>query len=200
MGNYKSSRKDAKRAERSVPICLNADLSADWEAADRELQRAQKESNNSLEGGGVGDLVDRVRDIEARMLENTEQYRLRALPRHEFRRLVAQHPPRMDENDQPNREDAQIGVNRDTFFHDLIKVSVVEPHLDDEDWAWLLGHTDTEREQLEAEGKADQIEEGILTHRQFGDLEDAAWFLNRGEVQVPFSRAASLARRNSDDE
>jgi len=46
---------------------------------------------------------------------------------------------------------------------------------DDEDWAAL-----------------DQS----LTSRQFDDLSDAAWSLNRREVDVPFSRAASRILRS----
>jgi hypothetical protein len=64
----------------------------------------------------------------------------------------------------------------------LIRASVFEPELDDEDWEALIGP------------------EGILTDRQFGTLSDAAWFLNRGEVNVPFSHAASLARRSTGTE
>lgn len=185
MSTYRDRRKDAQRAERTVPICLAGHLVADWERADRELQRAQKEGSNSLEGGGVGELVDQVRTLESAMREHTDQFRLRAMPRHEFRALIADHPPRLGDDGDPVREDAQVGVNRETFFAALIRASVVEPALDDEDWAFLLG---------------DAGKEGVLTDRQFTDLEDAAWFLNRGEVNVPFSHAASIASRNFGDE
>lgn len=184
MSTYRERRKDAQRAERTVPICLAGNLVADWESADRELQRAQKEGSDSLEGGGVGELVDRVRALESQMREHTDQFRLRAMSRHEFRALVAAHAPRVDDGGDPIPEDAQIGVNRETFFPALIRASVIDPVLDDEDWAWLLGATD----------------DGVLTDRQVGDLEDTAWFLNRGEVNVPFSRVASIVSRSSGDD
>jgi hypothetical protein len=200
MGKYKATA-EAKRAERTVPICLRGDLVADWEAADRELKRAADEnrSADSKEGAGLGALVEKVRALEAQMLEHSENWRLRALPRHEFRALVAAHPPRLGEDQMPIPED-RPGINRDTFPSALIRASLVEPELDDEDAVWLLGHTDEQRAQLQAEGKADEIEDGVLNDKQFTDLEDAAWFLNRGDVKVPFSHAASLATRDSEGE
>lgn len=196
MGAYTDRLKDAKLPERSVPVCLRGDLVAEWEAAERDLERAQKQPGDSKEGTGVGGLLDRIEALQAEMSEHSDEYRLRALPRHKFRKLVVAHPPRTDENDEVRREDLQIGVNRETFFPALIKASVIEPDLDDEDWRVLLGDTDAAIAELEAAGKQDEIQDGLLTDRQCQQLEDVAWFLNRAEVDVPFSRAASLARRS----
>lgn len=194
MSSYKEKRADARRAERSVPVCLRADLVAEWEAADRDLKRIQAQDDDSKEGAGTGELIERIQALEAQMAEHTDEYRLRALPRHKFRKLVADHPPRLDEQGDPIRADAVLGLNRDTFFPALIRLSVVEPVLDDDDWRWLLGDDTDDTDD------GDDGEEGVLTDRQFGDLEDVAWFLNRGEVDVPFSRAASLMSRNSGGE
>jgi hypothetical protein len=184
MSTYRERRKDARRIERTVPVCLRGDLVAEWEAADRELKRLQEERTDSKEGAGLGPLIEKIRGLEAEMREHTDEYVLRAMPRYKFRKLIIDHPPRLDGNGDPIRADLALGVNRDTFFPELIKASVVSPELDEDDWRWLFGD--------EAAG-----EEGVLTDRQFGDLEDAAWFLNRAEVDVPFSHAASLASRNS---
>lgn len=201
MGSYKKKHAGAKRAERTYPVCLRGDLNGDWQAANRELERAREKarSSDSKEGTDLGDLVDRVRAIEAQMLEHTEEWRLRALPKYKFRALVAAHPPRLGEDEMPVDSD-RMGVNRDTFFPELIRESLVSPDLDDEDFLWLFGHSDDEREQLVADGRGDEIEDGILNDRQIGDLEDVAWFLNRDEVRVPFSHAASLATRDIDSE
>lgn len=188
MGSYKNNHDGVQRPTRSVQICLKADLVADWEAADRELKRAQdgQRSSDSKESN-LGNLVDKVRALEAEMLEHTETWVLRAMSRHKFRALVAAYPPRKDEESgEVVDEDRMLGVNSDTFFNVLIRASVVTPELDDEDWAWLLGN--------------DTDEDGVLTDRQFGNLTDAAWFLNRGEIDVPFSRAASRVNRDSDAE
>jgi len=199
MSSYKKKNAGAQRPTRSVQICLRADLIGAWQAADRELKRASEErrSTDSKEGVGLAELVDRVRELEAEMLTHAEEWTLRAMPRHAFRSLVAAHPPRKDDDGTYLDADLRLGLNRDTFFPALISASVVTPELDAEDWLWLFGHTDQERAQLEADGKADQIEDGVLTDKQFGDLEDTAWFLNRGEIDVPFSHAASLASRDS---
>jgi hypothetical protein len=189
MGTYKQQHSGARRKEDTYPVCLRGDLNADWRTANRELERAQKEAlrSDAKEGPALGDLADRVRAIEAEMLEHTETWRLRAMPKHKFRALVASHPPRLDEDDEPIDEDKRLGLDRSTFFPALIRASVVEPELDDEDWAWLLGDENDD-------------ESGVLNDRQIGDLEDIAWFLNRDEVKAPFSVAASLATPDTGSE
>jgi hypothetical protein len=39
-----------------------------------------------------------------------------------------------------------------------------------------------------------------LTARQFDNLGSAAWLLNSGDIDIPFSRAASRLNRLSDEE
>lgn len=183
MSNFKQKLKAARLPERSEPVCLRGDLVADFEAAERELKRAQESKADSLEDDS-GPIVDRIEALRAEMLEHTEDFRIRALPKPAFRALVAAHPPRRKATDDGSEgeldpADVQIGVNRETFFEALLRASVVSPQMDDDDWLALFE---------------------VLTDRQFGDLTDAAWFLNRGEIDVPFSRAASLARRSSGGE
>lgn len=200
MGKYKKNHPGAKRAESTYDVCMRGDLNADWQAADRALRRAidERRSSDSKEDAGLDALVERVRALEAQMLEHTETWRLQAMPKYKFRALVDAHPPRRGEDDEPIDVDRSLGLNRDTFFPALIRASVVDPTgLDDEDWRWLLGDTDSERERLVAEDQADQIEDGVLNDRQAGDLEDIAWFLNRDGVNVPFSHAASLVSQTS---
>lgn len=189
MGKYKQEHAGAKRKEDTYPVCLRGDLNADWAVANRELERAQKEAlrSDAKEGPALGELAERVRAIEAEMLEHTETWRLRAMPRHKFRALVAAHPPRLGEDGEPVDEDKRLGINRETFTPALIGASVIDPELDDEDWAWLLGDEDDD-------------DSGVLNDRQIGDLEDMAWFLNRDQVAVPFSVAASLAIRDTESE
>lgn len=186
MGTYKQKNAGAQRIQRSVRVCLRGDLVAEWEAADRELTQARTEQRggDSKESAGIGELVEKVRALEAQMNEHADEWVLRAMPRHKFRALVAAHPPRIGEDGEPVERDRILGLNREAFFPELIRASVITPELDDEDWAWLLGDEEAG-------------EDGVLTDRQFMDLEDTAWFLNRGEVDVPFSHAASLATRDS---
>jgi hypothetical protein len=180
MSNFKQKLKAARLPEDSVPVCLRGDLAADFEATERELKRMQEQKSDSLEEG-VGPIIDRLDAIRAEMLEHTEDFRIRALPKPAFRALVADHPPRRAAKDDGSEGeldalDVQFGLNRDTFFEALLRASVISPELDEDDWTALFA---------------------VLTDRQFGDLTDAAWFLNRGEIDVPFSRAASRAKRTS---
>jgi hypothetical protein len=169
----------AKLPERTVQVCLRGDLVAEHEAADRALVEAQRNPSDSKEGNGSGSLIATVERLQAEMRDSTYPFRIRAMDRVAFRALIAAHPPRRTENDEPDAGDVQAGFNRDTYFDALLKASVVDPVLSDEQFADLLSK---------------------LTDRQYGDLTDAAWMVNRNEVSVPFSLAASRARRTSADE
>jgi hypothetical protein len=201
MKNFKAMLAGAKLAEKSVPICLRGDLVADHEAAERELEVAQKKPADSLDGTGVGAIVDRIEALEAEMREHTYDFRLRAMHPREYRALQSEHPPRRDADGNIFPQDGvPLMFNRETFPPTLIRKCTIDPVLDDDDWRRILGDSEEEMARLTTEGKADEIEQGILNDRQLSDLEDAAFFLNRGEVDVPFSRAASLAKRNSSGE
>lgn len=189
--NIKAMLKAAKLPEDSVPICLRGDLQAQFEQAERELAEAEatRKATDSLAGNGTRAIAERIEALREEMRENTVEFRFRALHRHVWKALRDRHPPRRKEDGSPDERDAFVGVNMDTVFDDLIRSCLVEPQLDEDDWRVLLGDSDEERARLEAEGKP--VEEGTLTDRQWNQLADCAWTLNRGEVSVPFSRAAS---------
>lgn len=180
-GDFATLLKGARLPERSVPVCLRGDLAADHEAAERDLEQAQQATGNSLEGAGVGALVERIEALQAEMREHTYDFRVRAIPRPDFRALLAAHPPRRDETTgELDADDVNLGFDQTTFQDALIRACTVDPVLDDAGWQELLGEK--------------------LTDRQYLDLSNAAWFVNRGEVDVPFSRAASRAKRDTADE
>lgn len=178
MSDFKALLAEARLPERTVEVCLRGDLAADHEAAERELEQAQRAPSDSLAGSGAGAIVDRIEALEAQMREHTYPFRLRALSRPAWRKLLAEHPPRRDDAGKIVDEDAGVELNVETFYAALIRACLVDPVLDGDDWARL-----TE----------------ALTDRQYGDLASAAWLLNRGEVDVPFSLAASRMRRASAD-
>ena len=171
--SFAELRAAARLPEHVVPICMRGDLAAEHERLDAELRTLLDRPTDSLEGNGAAALADRVEAIEAEMREHTYEFVLRALPKSKFRALVAEHPPKPGAGGETPDVDRTLGVCRDTFFPELIRRVVVDPVL--EDWDTFL---------------ADE-----LTDRQYMDLEDAAWFVNRSEVSVPFSSAASRARR-----
>lgn len=182
MTSIKDALKAAKLPERVVPVCLQLDLQDEFETAERELQEALQRPRDSLAAGGVPtELSERVKALEDQMRKASHDFRLRAHPRPKWKALLAEHQPRKDpESGDVDERDKYIGVNVETFFPALIRASIVEPELDDEDWALLVDEK--------------------LTDRQFDQLSDAAWALNRRDVDVPFSRAASRILRGSESE
>lgn len=180
MIDIKAMLSDAKLPERTVPICLRGDLVAQLEELERQLEDANRRpSNNSLEGNGVGDLVDRIEALQDEMRASTVTFRLRALPKPKWRALVAKYPPRQDSDGNPNLADLQVGANLEELLDATIRACLVEPEIDDEAWELMAG------------------EDGRLTDKQLGALSDAAWAVNRGDVSVPFSRAALQANQNT---
>ena len=176
--DFRALLKAAKLPERTVPVCLRADLVAEHERLDRELVALRRNPPDSLGGDGRGELADRIRELEAEMAAAVYDFRLRALPSAGFRALLAAHPPRKDDVDVVV-SDADLGFNPDTFFPAIARACIVDPELDDDTWAEL---------------------DEKLTHRQFDDLAQAAWRLNCGDVDVPFSRAASTLSPVTDGE
>jgi hypothetical protein len=169
LKNFKAMLAEAKLPERTVEICLRGDLVAEHQQAERDLERAKKAPGNSLAGDGSGEIAERIQALEAEMQESLYTFRLRAMPGPRFRAFKADHPIRIEDGEADKR-DAVFGFNTETGFEPLTRMCVVDPELDDETWTQLL---DT------------------LTENQFEDLAACAWFLNRGDVDIPFSSAAS---------
>lgn len=174
MPDFASLLAGAKLPERSVPICMRADLVADHEAADRELE-ALLDAPTGKFNDGRGELKERILRLEAEMKAATYTFRLRALPGAAFRKLVAEHPPRRTDDGGVDQRDA-IGVDISTMFNALVQVCVIDPAM-----------TDDQLERLQE----------ALTDKQWDLLATAAWNLNTRAVDVPFSRAASLLSQDS---
>jgi hypothetical protein len=180
--SIKDKIKAAQLPQRTVEICLNGDLVAEHEQAERDLEQAQRTAGDSLAGNGAAEIAERIEALEAAMRESTEVFILRALPqkknprdsRPTWRELLERHPPRRGDDGEIVEADKGLLLNTATFYEDLIKVSTVSPEMDDEDWEGLLG---------------------VISNAQYGELSMGAWFLNRSEVDIPFSLAASRMRR-----
>jgi hypothetical protein len=169
LKNFKEMLGTARLPERTVEICLRGDLVADHQAAERELEKAEKQTGNSLAGNGSAEIAERIRALEAEMQDSVVEFRLRAMPAPKFRAFKADHPIRIEDGEQ-NKQDAIFGFDTDKGFEPLTRMCLADPELDDETWTQLM---DT------------------LTEQQFEELAAAAWYLNRGEVDIPFSSAAS---------
>lgn len=179
LKNFKAMLAEAKLPENVVPTCLRGDLKAEHEQLNAELVRLEADAVDSLAGNGGGELADQIRALEEEMRENTYPIRLRALPRPEFRAFLAEFPPELDEDGKAGGMDAAFGFSVEAGFPPLLRRSIVDPELDDADFADLMGK---------------------LTDSQFDELAATAWRLNKGEISVPFSRAASRLNRLTADE
>jgi hypothetical protein len=190
-GENVSSIKDklakARLPERTIQLCLNGDLVARHEEAERELEQAQRNPGNSLAGNGAAAIAERIEALEAEMRESTETFVLRALPqkkgaagtRPTWRELLDRHPPRRGDDGEILEADKGLMVNTATFYEDMVRECTVSPEMDDDDWDALFG---------------------VISSSQYQDLHMAAWLLNRGDINIPFSRAASRMRRATDGE
>ncbi|MEU8371223.1 hypothetical protein [Micromonospora tulbaghiae] len=180
MTDFKTLLAGAKLPERTVPICLRGDLTAEFEELEQQLDDALRVPASSLEGDGSAAIAERIEALRAQMQAHTYRFRLRAMPHPAWRAFCAEHPPREDDEGKVDERDRLIGVNTETFYEALVRRSVVDPQLDDAEWQTLLG--------------------GALTDRQFTELAETAWALNRREVDIPFSPAASRMTRGSGSE
>lgn len=164
----------AKRPERTVVLCMRGDLQADWEDLDRKLIAARTQRVATLAGGTEEEagFAAKIQELEAEMAENSITFRLRALPRRQFLELTQAHPPRAGDE-----RDKSIGLNADTYYDALIGACLLEPELEQDELTEFLD---------------------LLTSRQFEELMEAAWNLNRGDVSVPFSYTASRTTRSSE--
>ncbi len=180
--DWKAKLASARLPEAVVAVVLRADLAAEHDSILREIEQAEAVKGNSLAGSGTADLRTRLTEIEAEMGESVVEFRLRALPRTtrpsdarpSFADLKAQHPPRQD-GDNLVREDVLAGfVNSATFPDPLVRWSIIDPELSEAEWDDLP-----------------------LSQGQFDQLVEAAWELNQGKVNVPFSSTGSKQSRSS---
>lgn len=165
--------REAKLPERVVPLCLRLDLAHAYEQLSARLGVIKAKYKDSL---GLGDgsdedaesITGQMRSLEEEMRAATVDFTLRALSRPAFRALLAEHPPRKDDDGQMLAQD-WMGVNTATFYGVLIRRATVTPELDEQTWTLLLDEK--------------------LTDRQYNDLAEAAWDICREKVDLPFLSA-----------
>lgn len=166
--DFTSILAQARMPERTVELCLRGDLQAQFEDLERALAKAQQSPGDKLTDTGPRAIAQQIEDLRAEMSEATLVVTMRAMPRRQWAELVAAHPA-------PKGSD--LAFNADSLAPALVRMSIVDPVLSDEQW-----------EQLDA----------VLTDAQFDELALTANALNRRPVDVPFSLAASRTLRNSE--
>jgi hypothetical protein len=159
---------NAKLPERTVELCLRGDLQSAWEHAERQLAAAQRTAGDSLGGDTpeIEALAARMEDLRAQMAAATVEFTFRALTPRRWAQLLTEHPVG---DDAPDR-DRMLGINCDTLFPALLIESCAAPAMGQARWDKLLDR---------------------ITDAQYARLTNTVWMLNRGEIEVPFSRDAS---------
>lgn len=182
VSTFKEKRARATLPRRTVEICLAGDLVAEFEGLTRDLEEAaQRPSTNSIEDdGGMREIAAAIEALRERMRDDTEIFVIQALPGPKYRALKAEHPPRQNDEGEIVDEDKFLDANLDTFAEPLLRACLVSPeHDDDADWSETVDR---------------------LTDRQYEDLINAAIYVNKGRVEIPFSRAASAILSSSEPE
>ena len=167
-----------------VNVVTNLDLLAEHEAATRELERLNRVQSaadrlNSAYSKEIREQANIIQNLEAQMDESTVCVKLKALKRAKYAEVVANHPPRED-----NDVDTAFGVNTDTFGDELLPLSIVD--------AWNKATGD--KVDFTGDDWAEEAEE--FTDAQYSEFAMAALNINRGATAIPFSSIASAVIRN----
>ncbi len=166
----------ARLAERSVELCLRGDLQADFEDLERcltELRSADQRDTRLTSGAEGRALAEQIEALRAEMADSVVEFRLRALPKSKWSKLMRDHPG----------TESKQQFNVDTFVPAYLRLCIIDPELSDEQWVKLVGDDETD---------------GVLSSAQYDLLADTGWQLNRQDAKVPFSQLASVLLRNSE--
>lgn len=184
--------KKASPNRRSVTLCVDGALQAEWDALTAKLQDAVTADTaagaGSLAMPATTQLIEDMDSIRERMAASEVTFLFEQMPWEARLALQAQHPPR-----EKNMADRIRGLNTATFYPALIRGSCVSvtgadgdtvTEVPDEIWEGLLGDP-------EAGTK------GSLSMGQVNQLTQAAQAVNDGETTVPPSARSLLGSRDS---
>lgn len=169
MSDVSSIIAKAKRPERTIELCLRADLVAELEDAQRRLQDERGRERKSLSDGGDVDAIKAEVDrIKAEADAHTVVFRFRALNHYEVQQLIRDLPPR-----EGVPTDKALGFNADGLTWHLFRRCCYEPELSDDDVAALIG-------------TVDEVGNGVLSPSQWKRLDEALDSLHFAARDVPF--------------
>lgn len=169
--DFRSKLAKASLPETTVRLCLNGAVRAEYDQLEDELASMTRDGTARLGGNPrAAEVARRMNALRDVMADSEVDVRLRATKVSAWMKLLADHAPRKDDEG-----DAAVGFNQATFFVDLVRASIVDPELDGDDFDALID---------------------ALNSRQFDEVSNASWALNRGEVRVPFSALAFETLRN----
>ncbi|MGN6035527.1 hypothetical protein ACP6NG_09100 [Brevibacterium casei] len=166
-----------------VDLVTNLDLLADHQVAREELDRLNKltpasERLNNPYSKEIRAQAKKVADLEKKMDDSTVCVKLRALKKAKWAEVVANHPPRED-----NDVDAALGFNTDTIADEAMPLSIVSA------WEKDSGN------KIDFTGDDWATESEEFTDAQFAEFAQTLLNLNRGSTTIPFSQIASAVNR-----
>jgi hypothetical protein len=179
----------ASLPELIVPTCLDGQLVAAMEAAQRRVAAAEEQATSrSLMLGDArqGELTAAQQALDtatSAVRAKALPFRLQAMPRKDWPAFKAAHKARKN-----NQDDLALGWNSDTFQTEILKACLVDPQVSDEpfesnnitytsQWDWLEQH---------------------LSNGQWEQLIVGALRVNGTPIDVPFSSASSEQTPGSD--
>lgn len=166
-----------KRRRAEYKVCTDPDLTDAYDEAVSRRAQIMRQAKDSLAGADTAEVDAEIEQLLPQIEEQTVTLVFESLPRPAFKDMMDRHPPRRNAEGAIEHIEDQIGVNFDPFFDELVRASVVSPKLADEDLTYLL--------------------EELLNDRQWVEVTDVVWLLNKRSVSVPFSSASSARTRTS---
>jgi hypothetical protein len=158
-------------------VCLDETLVKEHAELVAERDAALDATRGSLAGGATPELDAQIAEALERIQDATITLTFQALSRPRFRELCDAYPPRTDADGKLTHPEDVRGVNIDAFTERVIPLSLVDPKLDPATLKLLLDEH--------------------VNDRQYWDIANVIWDLNRAKVDLPFSSAASTKTRTS---
>lgn len=171
----------ATPARKSVEMCVNGALQAEWDATLDELDKADETGTGSLAQPAVTEIADRLDALREQMAASKVTFHFEKMPWAARLALQAEHPPR-----EGNMVDRIRGFNAETYYPAYIRGSVCSvvgvdgeevTEIPDDVWDSLLG----------VNGSA-----GSLNTGQVNTLIGLADAVNNGQTSVPPSARSLL--------
>lgn len=155
----------ATRPERKVPVCLRGDLAARVDELRQEaLKKRGRRSSLADPGEAEQELQQAIEEAKAA----TVTFVVSAVTRHRVSQIMSECPPREDDED-----DQRAGYNLAQYTWQMLRESIVNPKLTDEQFVALFGTRDT-------------LGDGVLGPAQFQALDDAVAAVNFSRADIPF--------------
>ena len=151
----------AKPRESSVTLCMAGDLAAEFDALEHRLTELRRTApGDSLAGNGSAEIAERMAGVRRAMAESEVVFTFRAISRKAWSDLLTAHPAPLG---------ADTKYSMDTLVPAVVAASAIDPKMSI----------------AEANTLCDTLSSG-----QVDALFVAAWDVNTGSGEIPFSGAA----------